>query len=291
MNASMHIPMSNVDGKVAFITGGASGIGLGIACAFAEAGMKVVIGDINREHIDDAMRCLKQAGALAHAICVDVTDRMALESAAAEAAETFGCIHVLVSNAGVQNPATLSSTSYEEWDKLIGVNFGGVFNSVRAFLPHVSKHGEGGHIVTTASMLGLFAAGPGYTAYCASKFGVVGLMESLQVELRDVNIGVSILCPGPVKTNLEKFLADYPLALEPLAVGRLVLRGMQRNEFYILTHPEFNPIIQCRNEAIIAATPKDLKPSEERAAIGRAALEACIYRSERFRPAVASDHL
>jgi NAD(P)-dependent dehydrogenase (short-subunit alcohol dehydrogenase family) len=264
--SNVPLPMREVGGKVAFISGGSSGIGLGIARAFAEAGMKIAIGYRDTVHAEQAMAQLSGTDKAVHAIRVDVTDRPGMEKAAKEVVRVFGKVHVLVNNAGVQNASTL-----------------GIFNGIRAFLPCMREHGEGGHVITTSSILGLITGGGTYAAYCASKFAATAMMETLRAELSDSNIGVSVLCPGPVKSNLEEFLRDFRPAADPFDIGRLVLRGMQKNNLYILTHPEFNPLIQCRAEAIIASTPKDLNPSDERKALARWALENSAYPIERDR--------
>jgi NAD(P)-dependent dehydrogenase (short-subunit alcohol dehydrogenase family) len=276
-------PISDLDGKVAFVTGGASGIGLGIVQVFLEAGMRVVIADSSREHIDQAMMILDQMHDRAYPMVVDVTHRPGVESAAAEVVDAFGRIHVLVNNAGIQNSAPLCETSYEEWDRVMAVNVDGIFNCIRVFLPRIKHHGEGGHILTTASMHGLFTGGGGYSAYCASKFAAVAMMETLRAHLAASNIGVSILCPGPVRSNLEQFTREFEFALDPVDVGRRVLRGMRNNDLYILTHPEFNIFIQCRTEAILASTPTDLHPTGAMKAIAQAALPGSIYVAERRR--------
>jgi len=273
--------MKNLEGKVAFVTGGASGIGFGIVSAFLGAGMKVVIADNNREHLDQAMVNVASEQRQAHPIFVDVTDRKAIERAALEAVEVFGRIHVLVNNAGVQNPANLSNTSYAEWDRLMAINAGGVFNGIHAFLPHIKEHREEGHVVTTASMLGLFTAGENYGAYCASKAAAVAMMETLHAELAGTNIGVSILCPGPVRSNLETFLRDFELAADPLDIGQIVLRAVRNNDLYILTHPEFNVFVQRRCEAILRGTADDVQPSDARKALAASALQRSIYLAER----------
>ena len=152
-------PMREVEGKVAFITGGSSGIGLGIARAFVDAGMKVVIGYRTEKHLQDAMTYLEGAGNRIHAISVDVTDRQGMERAAEETVKVFGKVNVLVNNAGVVVPSSLRDTTYDDWDWVVNVNLNGVFNGVRAFLPRIQAHAEGGHVITTSSVLGLFAAG------------------------------------------------------------------------------------------------------------------------------------
>lgn len=281
----MNSPMRNVAGKVAFVTGGASGIGLGIVRAFLDAGMRIAIADSDRQHLDEAMGSLGKVQDRVRAIPVDVTDRRALEHAAAQTVDFFGRVHVLVNNAGVQNPATLSDVSCDEWDRLMRVNAGGVLNGIHAFLPLIKQHGEGGHVITTASMVGLFTVGAAYGAYCASKFAAVGMMETLRADLQGQNIGVSILCPGPVKSNLEKFLKDSKIALDPLEVGRLVLQGMRDNVLYILTHPEFNPLIRARTDAILASEPPDVQANEERKAAAQSTLRDSIYLSCGRRPA------
>jgi NAD(P)-dependent dehydrogenase (short-subunit alcohol dehydrogenase family) len=273
----MLTPMKDVEGNVAFVTGGASGIGFGIVSAALAAGMRIAIGDSNRQHLDNAVECLGDVTGRVHPILVDITNRREMEQAAAEVIEVFGKLHVLVNNAGVQSPSTLSNMSYDEWDRLMGVNLGGIFNGIHAFLPRIKQHGEGGHVVTTASVFGLFTSGGAYAGYCASKFAAVAMMESLRAELSESNIGVSVVCPGLVKSNLGHSMNDSKLATDPLEIGRLILRGMQKNDLYILTHPEFNSIIRRRNDAIMAATPSDMRPSDERITVVRSLLQSCIY--------------
>jgi NAD(P)-dependent dehydrogenase (short-subunit alcohol dehydrogenase family) len=279
----VNIPMKDVEGKVAFITGGDSGIGLGIARAFADAGMKVVISYRTKSHLDEAMKSLESAGNRLHAINVDVTDRPGMEQAAAETTNVFGKVHVLVNNAGVQFTPTLGNTGYEDWDRMIAVNVTGVFNGVHAFLPSIKEHGEGGQIIATASAFGLvyLVAQPGgYGAYCAAKFAVVGMMEALRVELAGNGIGVSAFCPGMVKSNLEPWLKSEPTASDPLEVGRLVLRGMRNNDLYILTHPEFAELLRERNDVLVASMPRDVHLSDQRMSDGRKMAEDSLYAVE-----------
>lgn len=284
----LKIPMKDVEGKVAFITGGSSGIGLGIARAFADAGMKVIISYRTKQRLEEALKFLESAGDRVHAIQLDVTDRPAMERAATEVAKIFGKVHVLVNNAGVALPPVLSAdTSYVDWDWVLNVNLNGPFNGIHAFLPVIRSHGEGGQIITTSSVLGLFAV-PGGAAYTASKFAVIGMMEGLRSELIDTNIGVSVFCPGMVKSNIEEnslrqrpsdsTVKDDPqyvermrrardnpaLAMNPVEVGNIVLRGMRNNDLYILSHPEYEFIIRDRNEALIASIPQDLQPTQQR---------------------------
>ncbi|WP_218043209.1 SDR family oxidoreductase [Steroidobacter gossypii] len=302
-------PMREVAGKVAFITGGSSGIGLGIARAFATAGMKVAIGYRTREHIRVAMELFGNMASQVHAISVDVTDRPGMEKAAAEVARVFGKIHVLVNNAGVVHHVPLSQTSYEDWDWVINVNLNGVFNGLQAFLPYIQKHREGGQIIATASMDGLVAEPWHNPSYTASKFAVVGMMEGLRATLAESNIGVSTYCPGAVKTQIADSDRNRPggrrnaaraqslgkelsskedklqseLFMDPFTAGELVLRGMRSNDLYILTHPEYEPIVRDRNEALLAAFPKDLQASSAQVERLRSWRQESVYRKERDR--------
>jgi NAD(P)-dependent dehydrogenase (short-subunit alcohol dehydrogenase family) len=295
----LQAPMKEVASKVAFITGGSSGIGLGIARAFVDAGMKVVITYRTEKHREDAMSFLKTAGERVHAIGVDVTDRPGMERAAEETLRVFGKVHVLVNNAGVNNDKSLAETTYDDWDWLTNVNVNGVFNGVRTFLPRIQMHGEGGHIVTTSSVFGLLTTTPGLGPYTASKFAVVGMMEALRAELADTQIGVSVLCPGVVAStnigvnrdrslaeNRSETLKERPKtppesAMNPLDVGKLALRGIRNNDLYILTNPEYKQIMQERSEALIASLPSDLQTTHTNLALARAATPHSIYADAR----------
>ncbi len=310
-------PMREVAGKVAFITGGDSGIGLGIARAFTDAGMKVVITYRTRAHLDDAMKLLAGAADRVHAINLDVTDRAAMEKAAAETVQVFGKVHVLVNNAGVAVIGGLSRASYEDWDWAMSVNAGGVFNGVRAFLPRIQAQGEGGQVVSVSSLAGLLGHAPA-GVYTASKFAVVGMMEALRAELADANIGVTVFCPGIVNTNIGSSARNRPAgaaaaapgvdpgfkmdpammaemqkamseshgvspAMDPLDAGRRVLRGVRNNDLYVLTTPEFAPEFAARGEAIVASVPKDVSASKAREVMGRMILGKTPYAAERDR--------
>jgi NAD(P)-dependent dehydrogenase (short-subunit alcohol dehydrogenase family) len=309
-------PMRDVAGKVAFITGGDSGIGLGIARAFAAAGMKVVITYRTRPHLDEAMKLLQGAADRVHAINLDVTDRAAMEKAAAETVQVFGKVHVLVNNAGVAVIGGLSRASYEDWDWAMSVNAGGVFNGVRCFLPRIQAQGEGGQIVSVSSLAGLLGHAPA-GVYTASKFAVVGMMEALRAELADSNIGVSVFCPGIVNTNIgssarnrpataaaaapvdpgfkmdpammaqmQKAMSEShgaPPGMDPLDAGQRVLRAVRNNELYVLTTPEFEGEFAARGEAIVASLPTDVSASKSREMMGRMILGKTPYAAERDR--------
>jgi len=267
--------MKDVKGKVALVTGGASGIGLGIARALANAGMKVVIADLRQDHLDNALTCLPDRKAV-HGIQVDVCDRAAMAHAANETERVFGKVHVLVNNAGIGIGGPLKLATYDDWDWIMAVNVGGVINGIQTFLPRILAHGEGGHIVSTASMAAMLPC-PGAGLYITTKFAVVGLSESLRSELGPDNIGVSVLCPGPTQSNIadcgknrpaqyantgyaeidkERGRFDTSIFMDALKVGKRVLEGIQSNELYIFTHPEFRDGIRARCEAIMAAVPE-----------------------------------
>ena len=276
--------MKQVEGKVAFITGGASGIGFGMAQAFLRSGMKVIIADILQERLDEAARLLARGtNRDFHVLKVDVTDRAMMAGAAAEAERTFGKVHVLCNNAGVYGNLPMETASYEDWDWVLGVNLGGVVNGIASFVPKMIAHGEGGHIVNTSSMAGIIPLPCGGGLYSTSKFAVRGLTESLRLALSVYNIGVSVLCPGMVRTRImeaerhrpghgaETAALDSPGrdewqstfdmggGMDPLELGERVLLGIQRNDAYILPHGEFKEEVQGLFDEIISGFPEGQK--------------------------------
>lgn len=283
--------MKDVKGKVAFITGGASGIGLGMAKVFVNAGMNVVIADVRQDHLDQAVYYFEKAKMPVHSFRLDVTDRKAMEMAAEEVEGVYGKIHLLCNNAGVNILRPIDEASYEDWDWIINVNLGGVVNGLHAFIPRIKAHGEGGHIVNTSSIAGV-VAGPGTGVYSATKFAIRGLTESLRYDLAPYNIGASVLCPGTVATNLHE--SEYtrpvrytgaidssirekralsgsrlaqvlPTGMDPMEVGEKVLRGVRSNDFYIFSHPEFKDEFQESFDEIIEALPDEkLDPEREK---------------------------
>lgn len=274
--------MENLQGKVAFITGGASGIGLGIAKACVRHGMKVVIADLRQEALDEAMAFFKNTNSPVHPIQLDVTDREAYARAADEAEEVFGKIHVLVNNAGVAaGRGPLYNASYKEWDFIISININGVINGIATIVPRILAHGEGGHVVSTSSTGGIIAV-KGAGLYNTTKYAVTGLMESLASDLEGTNVGASVFCPGPVASNLgqssfQVMHQHYKDEMEKREdgqvpptdsewakkfmsheeVGERVVRGIKRNDLFIWTHPEFKDGIVARNEALIRAIPDE----------------------------------
>lgn len=279
--------MHELNGRVAFITGGGSGIGLGIAMACANSGMKVVLADVRQDHLDEALSYFRQRGqdTNIHAIQLDVTDRAAYESAASEAERVFGKIHVLCNNAGIGIAGPFKQCTYADWDWGLGVNLGGVINGIITWLPRMVRHGEGGHIVNTASMAGVIVV-PNCSIYNTAKAAVIALSETLRSELAPDNIGVSAFCPGPVLTAIgestklrpEKYkkesgLAAYEEQRRQMAAaqrsgpppwmsieecGERVLRGIRRNDLYIFTHREFKEGVAERMEAMLASFPDEV---------------------------------
>jgi NAD(P)-dependent dehydrogenase (short-subunit alcohol dehydrogenase family) len=274
----MNAPMKDVSGKTAFITGGACGIGLGIARALVGAGCRVVLADIREEALAQAREVLG-ADELLETIALDVTDRECFARAADLAETRFGNVHILVGNAGVGIGGPVSEATYDDWDWGMGVNLGGVINGLVTFLPRIKAHGEGGQIVSTASKAALLPI-PNASLYIAAKAAILGLMESIRGELAEANIGVSAFCPGPVQSNIsasgelrpEKFkansgYADFerklaqrptsPLWMTAEEVGQRVLAGIRRNDLYILTHREFKEGVAARFDTILASFPDE----------------------------------
>ena len=278
--------MKDVAGKVAFVTGGASGIGLGIAGAFVGAGMKVVLADLRQDHIDQAMAAFSERGhsKSVHAIRLDVTDRNAMAAAADETERVFGKVHVLVNNAGVGIQGPFKGITHADWDFGLAVNLGGVVNGLQTFLPRIRAHGEGGHIVSTASLAALVPMPAQFVIYVAAKAAVVTILETIRGELIQENIGVSVLCPGPVRTNIGQVANNrpaqfgvgdafreveqsgathvpFPSMMEPSEVGSLALEAVRNNELYVITHGEWRPMAEARHKALLEAMPTKLDPA------------------------------
>jgi NAD(P)-dependent dehydrogenase (short-subunit alcohol dehydrogenase family) len=270
----------NWAGKTAFITGGVSGIGLGIAQAFASGGLRLILSYRNEKYREMAAAWFADNGyAAPRFVHLDVTDRVRF----AEIAEEVGKIHVLVNNAGVSVFGPTDEASYADYDWIMGVNFGGVVNGLVSFIPRIKAHGEGGHIVNVASMAA-YLSGPQAGIYTASKFAVRGLTESLRYNLAPHGIGVSLMCPGLTKTNawdaalnrpdrfvdsgfapadlaeLEKFSAAFDVGMDPFEVGQKTLSGMTANASLIFTHPEFAEDFEEIYQASLSALPDEVAP-------------------------------
>src|SRR4051794_19307971 len=273
--------MRDVEGKVAFITGGGSGVGLGMAKAFVAAGMQVAIADVRDDHLEQATA---ELGGDVHAIHLDVTDRAAFARAADETELVLGHVHVLCNNAGINLFNDIADATYQDWDWVLGVNLGGVVNGVVTFVPRMKKHGQRGHVVNTASM-GAFVAGPGAGLYTTAKFAVHGLSDALRWSLLPHGIGVSMVCPGLVKSKIyesdlvrpaelstettpanAEFMRILPglheAGMEPDEIGEKVLRAIRRNDFYVFTHADHRDELREIFDETIAAFPDESIPPD-----------------------------
>jgi NAD(P)-dependent dehydrogenase (short-subunit alcohol dehydrogenase family) len=272
--------LKDLKGKTVYITGGNTGIGLGIGRAAANAGMNVVMGYIQENQVEPALKLYKgdqknRVIAIRH----DVTDREGWIKTLAEINARFGNLHLLVNNAGIKTLRQASQVDAGGWDAAVAVNFTGIYNGCAAVIPHMIAHKEGAHIVTTASMGGIL---PGVNAgvYTATKFAAFGIMEALRVELAGSNIGTSVYSPGGVST--DNMLSDQGLAaamMDPLEAGERVLNGVVNNDMFIFTHPEFKPGMKERFDAILASEPQDGFP-EARARAQARVLTAAPYAPE-----------
>jgi NAD(P)-dependent dehydrogenase (short-subunit alcohol dehydrogenase family) len=274
--------MTDVAGRTAFITGGANGIGLGIARALAGAGARLALVDIEAEALGRA-RAELSAVTQVEARVLDVRDREAYARIADEVEAAVGPVSLLFNNAGVAGGAPAHKLTYELWDWGIGINLIGVINGIRTFLPRMVERGLGGQIVNTASGAGLVASGSG-VLYDTAKFGVVGMTEALRLELAPMNIGTTVLCPGPVATDiiartrglqprLEEALAApereagaarsgrmtnwLANGVSPDAVGEMVLDAVLNNRLYIHTDRLMYAGIEARTRALLEAMPAE----------------------------------
>jgi NAD(P)-dependent dehydrogenase (short-subunit alcohol dehydrogenase family) len=275
--------MKELRDKVAFITGGASGLGLGMAKAFGREGMKVVIADIEEAALARAVQELRDSQVRAEGVLCDVSSRGALREAALKTIATFGKVHVVCNNAGVAVGGPIGSVAERDWDWVMDVNLMGVVYGTEVFAPLIESHGEGGHFVNTASMAGMLGI-PNVEPYCATKFAVVAMSEGWAGQLAGKNIGVSVLCPGFVQTRIHESFRNKPsrygvpdsvsvglgetraqtaamvnagIPIEPVA--NRVVEAIKDNDLYIFTHPEFRAAVQMRFANIMAAFDKSDK--------------------------------
>ena len=274
--------MKDLAGKTAFITGAASGIGLGVATALAQAGVKVMMCDIEKAALDAAVAGLKRTNADVDGVVADVSLKRELQAAADATIAKYGEVHILHNNAGVAGGGSYGAWNDRGWDWTIGVNLMAVVWGVEIFGPLIERHGQGGHIVNTASIAGLIS-GSG-NAYNVTKYGVVALSEGLRVELAPRGIGVSVLCPGFIRTAIidsvrnlpDRFTGAAPAppvggpqqqaietwlgnvrqrvaeGIDPLYVGELVREGIENDWPYIFTDNEFEAAIEMRFAGIKA---------------------------------------
>jgi NAD(P)-dependent dehydrogenase (short-subunit alcohol dehydrogenase family) len=274
--------MRELAGKTAFVTGGAGGIGFALGRAFAQAGMKVMLADIESEALSGAVESLRQLGPEVRGVICDVADPASVDRAARASIEAFGKVHVVCNNAGVAAAGGIDNISLDNWRWVLDVNLMGVLHGIRGFLPHLRDHGEGGHFVNTASMAGI-NGGLGFSPYTASKFAVVGMSEGLSQQLKPHGIGVSVLCPHFVRTRigesgrnrqqhygetqtpdpaspagqmLASITASIAAGLDPDEVAARVLAAIRDDELYVFTHPDMRGVVDTRFAAIQAAMDK-----------------------------------
>jgi NAD(P)-dependent dehydrogenase (short-subunit alcohol dehydrogenase family) len=266
--------MREFHGKAAFVTGGASGIGLALGRALAESGCRVMLADIEETALEAASRGLEGVGAEIRGVICDVADPASVDRAAEQAIRAFGKIHILCNNAGVAAGGGIDNISLDSWRWVLDVNLMGVIHGIAAFLPHMRAHGEGGHIVNTASMAGLLSGGGlGFSPYTASKYAVVGISEGLAAELKPLGIGVTVLCPGYVRTGIAESARNRPVrygqpattapasrvselvraGMDPQTVAAHVLNAIRDDELYVLTHPDYRARLKERFDDILAA--------------------------------------
>jgi NAD(P)-dependent dehydrogenase (short-subunit alcohol dehydrogenase family) len=264
--------MKNLAGRTAFVTGGANGIGLGLARALLAQGCKVAIADIREEAIAAALKTLDNQEAIG--VTLDVSSRTGFAAAADEVESRLGPVSLLFNNAGINLFQTIDDSSFDDWDWVMGVNLHGVINGVMTFVPRMKANGQGGHVVNTASMAS-FLCGPAPGIYNTTKFAVRGMSESLRYSLAPHGIGVSVLCPGLVKSHI--FASDevrpdalkagakpvnsemvdrleklHQVGMEPDVIAARVIEAIAANRFYIFSHPEFRDELRGVFDEIIA---------------------------------------
>jgi len=279
--------MKDFKDKVAFITGGASGAGLGQAKVFSEAGCKIVIADIRQDHLDEAKSYFKNTNAQVHFIKLDITDRKAYAKAADEVEEVFGGPPQLLFNtAGVNAFGPAEASTFEDYDFVVGICLGGVINGMVTFVPRMIKSGRPGHIATVASMGGLMGASR-CAPYSAAKAGVINLMESYYTALKPYNIGVSCLCPAGIKTNIgessyirpkhlentgyntnEKTVAfmahHYSFGIDPVELAQIFKKGIENDVLYVLPFPEPDNVMKrLIGRMVNYTTPEGMKRQAE----------------------------
>jgi len=264
----------DISGKTAIVTGAASGIGLGIATALAEAGANVVLADIQKDAVEQAAHGLSGTNKRVMPVRIDVTQEQSVLDGLAEAERNFGKLHIACNNAGVPMHGTrLIDVPPRDWEFVLGVNVWGVIHGIRHFVPAILKHGEPGHVVNTASVAAFQnRRGTDQGPYSMSKYAVLSLSEALEHEMAGSNVGVSVLCPGPIATNIargarnrpdhmggpqvratdEKVLAERLAAsgLDPKIVGERVVDAIRTRTFYAFVSAVPADLIKARHRRI-----------------------------------------
>jgi NAD(P)-dependent dehydrogenase (short-subunit alcohol dehydrogenase family) len=267
----------DISGKTAIVTGAASGIGLGIATALAEAGANVVMADIQKAAVEQAAHGLSGTNKRVMAVQIDVTQEQSVLDALAEAERNFGKLHIACNNAGVPMHGTrMVDVPPTDWQFVIGVNMWGIIHGIRHFVPAILKHGEEGHIVNTASVAGFQnRRGTDQGPYSMTKYAALSLSEALEIELEGTNIGVSVLCPGPIATNIARGARNRPdhmggplikandeailaerlatSGLDPMKVGERVVDAIRTKTFYAFVSAVPADVIKARHRRIEAA--------------------------------------
>jgi NAD(P)-dependent dehydrogenase (short-subunit alcohol dehydrogenase family) len=264
----------DISGKTAIVTGAASGIGLGIATALAEAGANVVMADIQKEAVEQAAHALSGTNKQVMPVRIDVTQEQSVLDALHDAEQHFGKLHIACNNAGVPMHGTkLVDVPVGDWAFVIGVNIWGIIHGIRHFVPAILKHGEAGHIVNTASVAGFQnRRGTNQGPYSMSKYAALSLSEALEHELEGTNVGVSVLCPGPINTNIARGARNRPdhmggpqvrtndeamlaerlatTGLDPKTVGERVVDAIRTKTFYAFVSAVPANLIKARHRRI-----------------------------------------
>ena len=275
--------MKDFDDKVGFITGGASGLGLGLAKVFTEAGSKIVIADILQDHLDEAMEYFEDKDAVVHPIKLDITDREAYARAADEVEEVFGCPpQLLFNNAGVNSFGPAEATTYDDWDWVLGVNLQGVINGITTFLPRMIKAGEGGLLYFTSSAGGLMG-GPITMPYSTAKAAVISMAEGYRLALEKYGIQVVVCCPGGIQSNIGESIYNRPAHLkntgyvenekvvsalkkvyqgvgqDPVDLSGYIKQKIEEEAFYIITE-DTSGMLEARHRELMDSI-EELTPS------------------------------